>query len=186
MKKIIALIMLLLLFSSSAGSFSVSISKKTYLDSDDKICIGRINVKGFNVSCKGEVFTVKKVPEKFDLYVEYFLEAPKTGLFDFDVAIAAVVPLPDQDNKKMVQTFDKKDGNISFHIEMNNQMLAYKKYVLVGIYGYVDLSDPFNPDYNFTFDFAFISVICLVNRISIVVEHKGSNFYHLPIRRLFV
>lgn len=42
---------------------------------------------------------------------------------------------------------------------------------MVGIYVYIDLSDPFNPDYNFTFDFAFVSVVCLSNIVYVKVKH---------------
>jgi len=161
----------LLIFSSVDA---LVVNKKSLLDESDTICIGEIKVRGSDVSCRGDLITFKIVPKEFDLYVKYSLDAPRTGFLGFDVAVAAVSPLPDQENKKIVQTFEKKEGNISFHIN-NNRLFFHKEYVLVGIYAYVDLSDPFNPDYNFTFDFAFVSVICLSNILYVKVKHGAKD-----------
>ena len=170
MKIIIFFVIASLVMFSSADAFMVIKNKKSLVDGDSTICIGEIKVKGSKVSCRGDLITFKIVPEEFDLYVKYSLEAPRSGFLGFDVAVAAVSPLPDQENKKIVQTFDKREGNISFHIN-NNRLFFHKEYVLVGIYAYVDLSDPFNPDYNFTFDFAFVSIVCLSNFLYVKVKH---------------
>ncbi|MCD6108283.1 MAG: hypothetical protein J7J89_02260 [Thermoplasmata archaeon] len=167
---IIVFMIAFLVMFSSVDAFVVTKNKKTVTNENDTICIGEIDVEGSKIACKGDLITFKIVPKEFTLYVKYYLDAPRTGFLGFDVAVAAVSPLPDQENKKIVQTFENKGGNISFHIS-NNRIFFHKEYILVGIYAYIDLSDPFNPDYNFTFDFAFVSVVCLSNIVYVKVKH---------------
>ncbi len=65
----------------------------------------------------------------------------------------------------MEQTFDQKSGEIPF-INMDDQKVVHKEYVLVGAYGYFH-PNPFDPKYDFKFDFAFVSVICVSNKLSV-------------------
>ena len=166
MKKILIIVLMFMLVFTSATTMAVSTRTKPIRPTDNgDISIGSIKVDRESVHCEGNIVNIKMVPKNFDIYADYSLKAPK-DLPDIDIAAAVVVPIPDQEDKKMEQTFDQKDGKISFNINMDDKKIINKEYVLVGAYGYFH-PNPFDPKYDFKFDFAFVSVVCVSNKLSV-------------------
>ena len=167
MKKtaIIVIIMMLVLIAANTQAASVYHKPPFKPTNNTDIPLGDIKVNGDIVTCSANLLNIKLVEQKIRIYVTYSLFAPKI----LDAAAAVVVPLPDQENKRMeyiTPSENQKSGEISFNIDIGNKKVFPKIYALIGAYAYAE--NPLNPDtWDFSFDFAFASVLCISNQLKI-------------------